>query len=220
MRIGLFGGTFNPIHIGHLRAAVEVREAYHLDEIWLIPAAVPPLKTGEQLAPATDRLEMVRAAAGSAGFRVSEIELQRSGPSYSVDTLQDLQQTLPAQTQLFLIIGADAFLDIHTWKSYQRIFSLVPLIVMVRPGTAASHLPAVVDVVGRCLAEKVATGYAYQPARSAFVHARRQPVFITAVTQLQISATHIRELVAAGRSIRFLVPDPVAAIIARKGLYR
>ncbi len=219
MRIGLFGGTFNPIHIGHLRAAVEVQEAYQLDEIRLIPAAVPPHKTSEQLAPAEDRLEMVRTAAGPAGFRVSDIELQRSGPSYSVDTVRDLKQTLPAQKELFLIIGADAFLEIHTWKSYRRIFSLLPLIVMVRPGTGPSH-PADAATVGRCLAEKVAPGYVYRSARSVFEHPRLQPVFVTAVTQLQISATRIRELVAAERSIRFLVPDPVAALIERKGLYR
>ena len=221
MRIGLFGGTFNPVHLGHLRAALEVREVFELDEIHLIPSAVPPHKNLRGVADARHRLEMVRAAAGDQeGFVVSDLELRRRGFSYSVDTVTFYRRSLPAGGKLFLIIGGDAFREIHTWKSYRRLFELIPFIVMVRPEAADRHPAAIFRDIGRCLQQHVDGGYAWQSDKQRFTHITLQPVAVTEVTRLQISATRIRDLIAAGRSIRYLVPDSVMAYIRQEGLYR
>lgn len=221
MRIGLFGGTFNPVHLGHLRAALEVREAFGLDEIHLIPSAVPPHKDLHAIADARYRLEMVRAAAGDQeGFVVSDLELQRRGPSYSVDTVTFYRRSLPAGSELFLIIGGDAFREIHTWKSYRRLFELIPFIVMVRPEVKNRHPAAIFRDIDRCLQQHVDDGYAWRSDRQRFTHTTLQPVAVTEVTRLQISATRIRELIAAGRSIRYLVPDSVMTYIRQEELYR
>lgn len=221
MRIGLFGGTFNPVHTGHLRAALEVREAFALDEIHLIPSAIPPHKDPGGIAPARQRLAMVRAAAeDQEGFVVSDVELQRRGPSYSVDTVAEYRRSLPQDGRLFLIIGGDAFKEIHTWKSYRRLFEQVAFIVMVRPGGQPRATAAVLEEIGHCLHRHVDAGYRLQAQRPRFVHDSLQPVAVTEVTRLQISATRIRSLIAAGRSIRYLVPDTVMDYIRRQGLYR
>ncbi len=221
MRIGLFGGTFNPVHTGHLRAALEVREAFALDEVHLIPSAVPPHKDPRGIAPARHRVAMVRAAAGDQeGFVVSDAELRRRGPSYSVDTVADYRRRLPENGRLFLIIGGDAFREIHTWKSYRRLFEQVAFIVMVRPGARQRATAAELEEIGRCLHRHVDPGYDLQRRGRRFVHDRLQPVAVTEVTRLQISATRIRALIAEGRSIRYLVPDAVMDYIRRQGLYR
>ena len=112
--IGIFGGTFDPIHLGHLRAAEEVREAEELDEMWLVPAALPPHKEGERLAGVADRLRMVElAVAGVPGFRVSRLELDRPGASYSVDTLRTVRAQVGAASRLVFALGRDAFRDFH-----------------------------------------------------------------------------------------------------------
>jgi nicotinate-nucleotide adenylyltransferase len=134
MRIGLFGGTFNPVHLGHLRAAVEVRQGFELDEIFLVPAALPPHKIPGDVAASADRLNMLNLALGAdSGLKVSDVELNRSGPSYTIDTVQHFKQTLPAESRLFLIMGLDAFLEIDTWKSYRKLLTQIPLIVINRP---------------------------------------------------------------------------------------
>src|SRR5439155_13484080 len=117
--IGIFGGTFDPIHLGHLRAAEEVREAEELDEMWLVPAALPPHKEGERLAAAAERLRMVElAVAGAPVFRVSRLALDPPGASYSVDTLRTLRAEVSAATRLVFVLGRDAFRDFHLWKEH------------------------------------------------------------------------------------------------------
>ncbi|HSM73080.1 MAG TPA: nicotinate (nicotinamide) nucleotide adenylyltransferase, partial [Desulfobacterales bacterium] len=117
-RIGLFGGTFNPIHLGHLRSAQEVLEAFDLQRILLIPSALPPHKEPEFLANAADRLAMIRQATlGHTGLSVSDVEITRPGPSYTIDTVRFFKRSLPADTRLFLVVGLDAFLEIDSWKA-------------------------------------------------------------------------------------------------------
>ncbi len=221
MRIGLFGGTFNPIHTGHLRAALEVKESFELDEVHLIPSAIPPHKDSRGIAEARHRLEMVRAAAeDQENFVVSDVELKRRGPSYSVDTVTFYRRSVPVGSDLFLIIGGDAFREIHTWKSYRRLFELIPFIVMVRPEPQNRDPAAVFGDIGRCLRQHVDRGYTWRAGERRFTHVHLQPVAVTEVTRLQISATRIREIIATGRSIRYLVPDAVRAYIRQQGLYR
>jgi nicotinate-nucleotide adenylyltransferase len=137
MRVGLFGGTFNPIHFGHLRAALEVKEGFGLDQVFLIPAAVPPHKGRTGVAPAEDRLRMIELAVeGDSGLMVSDVEIKRSGPSFTIDTARYFRQSLAEDTDIFLVMGLDAFLEIDTWKSFRDLLALVPVIVLSRPEAA------------------------------------------------------------------------------------
>ncbi len=132
-RIGIFGGTFNPIHMGHLRTVWEVHCGFGLDETILIPSAAPPHKPAEGVIDAGDRLEMVRLAiSGYDEFTVSDVELKRPGPSYTIDTVRHFKSVYPEDADFHLIIGLDAILEIDTWKSYRDIFRLIPFIVMMR----------------------------------------------------------------------------------------
>lgn len=222
MRIGLFGGTFNPIHTGHLRVAREVQEGFDLAKIVWVPSALPPHKEPQGIAAARDRLEMLRlAVAGIETFEISDVELNRSGPSYTVDTVRQYQTLCPAGDRLFLIMGLDAFLEIDTWKSYLELFERVAIIVVDRPlKLADAPTGRKRPTIGAFLKQKISKDYHYAPARGGYVHPRKQTVFRFQVTTLDISATQIRTLLKANRSIDYLVPDRVLTYIQRQGLYR
>ncbi|MBI5592757.1 MAG: nicotinate (nicotinamide) nucleotide adenylyltransferase [Deltaproteobacteria bacterium] len=221
MRIGLFGGTFNPIHFGHLRTILEVRERFGLSRIYLIPSAIPPHKSEADIASPSDRLEMIRRAVGNdSDFVVSDVELMRTGPSYTIDTLSFFADALSKTDPCFLIVGLDAFLEIHTWKDFRGILTRLPLIVMGRPGAydrgRFEDMPlAVADYL-----DFLAPGYQYDRQQSVFVHPGYQSVYPIGVTSLDISSSAIRSLVQRGRSIRFLVPEAVSEFISSKGLYQ
>ena len=220
MRIGLFGGTFNPVHLGHLRAAVEVRQGFELDEIFLIPAALPPHKVPGDVAASVDRLNMLNLALGSdAGLKVSNVELNRSGPSYTIDTVQHFKQTLPAESRLFLIMGLDAFLEIDTWKSYRELLTQIPLIVINRPnaGDRTSGVPW--KVMDDYIAAKLSADYSYSASRSAYLASGQQPIYVFEVSALDISSTRIRRAISKDRSINYLVPPKVIEYIRTKGIY-
>lgn len=221
MRIGLFGGTFNPVHIGHLRAALEIHEGFALDSCYLIPSAIPPHKSREGVAAAGHRLEMVRLAAShTPGFNVSDIEIKRSGPSYTIDTVHYFKSVLPDAGPLFFIVGLDAFLEIDTWKSYMDLFREISFIVMTRPGSGVEGQQAGRSLLQSVLKDKVSDAYRYDEIRSAFIHPDLCPVTGFEVSSLDISSTRIRELVGTGKSIQFLVPETVEAYIKAKGLYK
>ncbi|NVM21109.1 MAG: nicotinate-nucleotide adenylyltransferase [Desulfobacterales bacterium] len=214
MRLGLFGGTFNPIHFGHLRAAVEVREAFELDKVLLIPSARPPHKDADDVADALDRLEMVRVAVeGVPSLEASDIELARAGPSYTIETLRYFQNHFGAESAIHFIVGQDAFSEITTWKSYQQLFATAHFVVMARPGSRLKGLEGFIH-------SHISRDYQYEPASNRYVHPRWSCIFCVNITHLDISATQIRELTRQGRSIRFLVPEPVEDIIVKKAFYR
>lgn len=220
MRIGLFGGTFDPVHYGHLRMAIEVVEHFALDACYLIPASVPPHKRHADPTPAAIRLEMTRlAVSGTDRLRVSDVEIERAGPSYSIDTVRAFQETFPEPNRLFLVMGIDAFVELHTWKSVQEILAAVPLIAVNRPHDTGPD--ALQPRAERYLAATFgARAYRYAPDEACFTSDGRQPVHLFSGTLLAISSTDIRERVADGRSIHYLLPPRVAAVIAEKGLYR
>ncbi len=192
MRIGLFGGTFDPVHLGHLRAAESAREALGLERVAFVPSATPPHRP-RPLSPAEDRLAMCRlATAGHPSFLTWDLELRRSGPSYTVDTVAALVAERP-DDDFVLIVGADTWPEMPSWREPQRLFSLVEVAVAARPGTEPQELAA-----------------PFPGSRG--VRRVGGPV-------LGISATAIRERVKAGHSVRFLVPDPVADYIERRRLY-
>lgn len=221
MQIGLFGGTFNPIHNGHLTAAKDVIAHFGLDRLTFIPLSLPPHKTSDGIADASDRLEMIRLATeGMAGFDISEVELNRSGPSYTVDTLHHFTSCAPEGSAFYLIMGIDAFLEIDTWKSYRDIFRLVPLIILSRPDDKFTDAAMPWQAVEDYLKTKISNRYQYAASKSCFVHPEQMPVYRVDITPLDISSTMVRRRIQSGESIEELVPEKVAAFIQQKGLYR
>lgn len=220
MRIGLFGGTFNPVHFGHLRSALEVKEGFELDEIILIPAALPPHKSPGEVADAADRLHMLSLALeDTADFRLSDVELRRAGPSYTIDTVYYFKRTLPAESRIFLIMGLDAFLEIDTWKSYKELLIQVPFIVINRPKAGNGAHEFRWKALENYLKAKISADYAFVESRPGFRSPTGQPVYVFEVTALDISSTDVRKLVKEGRSIEYLVPQKVAEFIKSKGIY-
>ncbi|UCE56223.1 MAG: nicotinate (nicotinamide) nucleotide adenylyltransferase [Desulfobacterales bacterium] len=220
MRIGLFGGTFNPIHLGHLRATIEVKEGFNLDKIFLIPAALPPHKMPGSLINADDRLEMINMAiSGLTGISVSDVELNRSGPSYTIDTVHHFKRSFSKDTQIYLIMGLDAFLEIDTWKSYEELLEQIAFIVIARPNQGYPDARLGWKILDDYLKANISEDYDFSESRSCYDLADSQPIHIFDVTALDISSSKIRELVNKGRSIEFLVPRRVVEFIKSKGLY-
>lgn len=214
MRVGLFGGTFNPIHLAHLRAAEEAREALRLDQVLFVPSATPPHKRTRHLAPAVHRLAMVRRAiAGNPAFRVSPIELDRPGRSYSVDTVRMLREQLPAATRFVFLLGLDAFREIDTWKDYRTLFTLVDFAVLSRPPQHAATLRGLLPVAAR-------RQFCYGSRQQTLVHTSGTRILFLTVTALDISASAIRRRLRRGESVRYLVPAPIEHYIRRHQLYR
>lgn len=206
--IGIFGGTFDPIHYGHLRTAFELLHALRLTEVRFMPAGNPPHRESP-LASADVRLQMVKAATeGQHGFLVDDREIRREGPSYSVDTLATLRAEHPDRS-LGLIVGMDAFLGLPKWYQWRELLQLAHVVVAHRPGWRAPGM----GPLGELLVDR-GTG------RIADLHESRAGcIYIHAVTQLEISSTEVRALVAAGRDPRFLMPDSVRKIILDSKCY-
>lgn len=220
MRIGLFGGTFNPIHLGHLRAAVEVREGFDLDHIFLIPAALPPHKMPGEVADAADRLKMLNLAVeDTSGLEVSDVELKRSGLSYTIDTVHYFIRTFSDESLIFLIMGLDAFLEIDTWKSHEELLAKMPFIVINRPIAEEAGVGSERQLIEDFLRSKLSENYIFYHAQSYYKLEGKQPIYIYQVSALDISSTKIRKIIKKGRSIEYLVPKKVAEFITSKGLY-
>jgi nicotinate-nucleotide adenylyltransferase len=213
MKIGIFGGTFDPIHWGHLRSAEEVSETYRLDRVDFVPAAHPPHKRGQTTTPARDRLRMVRlAVAHNPCFAVSTVELKRPGLSYSIDTVREYAKKLGKGDSLYFIIGLDAFREIGTWNQYQELFSLCHFIVTSRPGTPERDLFKGAGVAVKKL-------FCYDPKHKNYRHPSGTRVYFIELTDIAISASEIRALVQRKKSIRYLVPSSVERYIKRRRLY-
>jgi nicotinate-nucleotide adenylyltransferase len=214
MKIGLFGGTFDPIHWGHLRSAEEVREAFRLDRVLFIPSSIPPHKQKGEAAPADDRLAMTRLATAShPGFAVSDVEIARPGKSYSIDTLRRFAGKLGRNDLLYFILGMDAFREIGSWKDFEKLFSLSHFIITSRP--KCKDLLALDDIP--VAARK---SFCYDSKINAYRHPSGTRLHFIKLTDIAISASEIRARVKAGKSIRYLVPSEVESYIKRRGLYR
>jgi nicotinate-nucleotide adenylyltransferase len=196
-RLGLFGGTFDPPHTGHLLVAQDVIEALKLDRLLFVPAGMPPHKEGQELTPAPLRLEMVRGAIqGDDRLEVSEVELGRDGPSYTVDTLRYYRELHP-EAELFFVMGVDQAAEFEDWESPETVAELATLVAMNREGAD----PA--EVANTVLPSGKAVEFVGVP-----------------VTRIDLSSTDIRERVTEGRSIRYLVPEAVRRVIESHRLYR
>jgi nicotinate-nucleotide adenylyltransferase len=222
MRIGLFGGTFNPIHRGHLHIGGQICATFPLDRICLIPCANPPHKTTCGLAPACDRLEMIHLAlAGFELFYVSEVELHRSGPSYSIDTVEDFLSKNRCDQEYFMLVGLDAFLELDSWKNYLQILHRIPLIILPRSLENSDVMTNAQQEVEDFICTKLSQAYHYDSSQMAYLHSSLRPIYIAmSLLPLDISSTKVRRLVGSGKSIDSLVPRKVAEYINAKGLYR
>jgi nicotinate-nucleotide adenylyltransferase len=220
LRLGLYGGTFNPIHRGHTQVAKDVLQHFRLTHIHFLPSALPPHKQRGEIASAADRCEMARmAVAGESALSVSDVEFRRSGPSYTIDTLRHFRAAGAQGLRLFFLIGLDAFLEIHTWMSYGDMFELAAFIVMARPRSlepASTWQTTVIDYTRQWIGRDYALG----SAGDALIHPQKKPIYFAMVTPMPISSSQIREMIRQGRSIKEWVAPPVAAYIESKGLYR
>lgn len=198
-RIGILGGTFNPIHLGHLLIAQDAREQMRLDRVKFIPSATPPHKAVDTLASERDRMHMVELAIrGNDGFEADDVEIERGGKSYSVDTLTELRRRDP-RADFYFIIGADSLRELHLWREAERLVRLCTFVTVPRPGFEPKPVvdPRLEAAAHRRLRQHVLRGHA-----------------------CDIASREIRARVASGRSIRYLVPDPVREYIRRRRLYR
>ncbi|WP_313056998.1 nicotinate-nucleotide adenylyltransferase [Stutzerimonas nitrititolerans] len=208
-RIGILGGTFDPVHIGHLRGALEVTEMLALDELRLVPNARPPHRdTPHSSSP--DRLAMVRLAVQDVPqLTVDARELERDRPSYTIDTLESLRAELAADDQLFLLMGWDAFCGLPGWHRWEELLEHCHILVLQRPDAGSEAPEALRDMLA---ARSVADPQALEGSCGQISFVWQAP--------LGVSATRIRQSLASGRSVRFLVPDAVLAYINAHGLYR
>lgn len=198
--VGIMGGTFDPIHLGHLAAAEGARHLLGLDRVFFMPNQEPPHKRGLPVTPAAHRAAMVRLAiADNPAFAFSDLELRREGPSYSSDTLQAVRSQHP-DWQIAFLIGADSLLELHTWHEYRRLLTLAEVVAVHRPGYDAG---AVEEAAWRLSAE-------VPEAR----------IRVLSVPGVDVAASDLRQRAAQGYPLRYLVPDAVEAYIRQQGLYR
>jgi nicotinate-nucleotide adenylyltransferase len=213
VKIGIYGGTFNPIHLGHLRAAEEIRLRFGLREIIFVPSAQPPHKRSPEIVDGSHRLKMVAlAVTGNPNFSVSDIEVRRGGKSYSLDTLRELKQLHP-ESDLAFMLGLDAFLELDTWYRYPQLFAEADFIVTSRPGTRRAA-PA------KAIPAAVRPQFKRKAKSDLFVHASGKTLTFTEVTGLDISSTLVRRFIREGVSPRYLIPRRVGEYITEHHLYQ
>ena len=214
VRIGLFGGTFNPIHFGHLRAAEEIQEFFQLKKIIFVPARIPPHKAEKTIVAPEHRLTMVKLAIqGNPFFETSDFEIQRNSKSYSIITIEYFKKILGLTASLFFLIGIDAFLEINTWKDFARLFSLTNFIIMSRLGYPQKVSAKLLSVDGD-------KNFFYNSEGNYFVHSSGHKLFFQKITLLDFSSRGIRSRIKGKRSIRYLVPPNVENYIKKHGLYQ
>lgn len=215
-RLGILGGTFNPIHYGHLAAAEEVRDRLKLDQVLFIPSFLPPHKQDEEIPPAVQRLEMVRlATAGNPYFTVSDIEVKREGRSYTIETIEALRSTYRS-AELFFITGLDSFLEIQTWHQWKRLLTLSAFIVLSRPGYRFTDL-AKIDFLKDEASELAALD------RGELMQAVIRPgaftIYLEMIPHYDISSTDIRKRMREARTVKYLLPESVEHYIITNTLY-
>jgi nicotinate-nucleotide adenylyltransferase len=218
---GLFGGTFNPIHKGHLMVIERALNRFSLDRLYVIPCRVPPHKCAAYLAPAAQRLRMIQLALPADDrYRASDVEIQRSGPSYTIDTVNHFKTRFIPAAALFLIMGMDAFLELHTWKHYPRLLEIVQPVVLSRK--VADPLPSSGDVsrMDAYIRAHLPGTYRYDDGQTCWQRSGGSCIHLLPTTPLDISSSQVRQRIRAGKTIADLVPRAVNGYIEKKELYR
>lgn len=214
-KVGLFGGTFDPVHMGHLRAGEEIREMLGLSGIYFIPSAIPPHKESSDITPSHHRLKMLDLALGSNPFfKICNYEIEKRTTSYTIETLKHLTG-LHADYEYYFIVGHELFMEIETWKDYRELFKLSNFAVITRPGFSNGTKPK--------LPVALSADFSYDKHTDKVTFYRNKISNIIAFTQirgLEISSTEIRRLIKGKKSIRYLVPEQVGEYIASNMLYR
>ena len=212
-QLGILGGTFDPIHFGHLRTAEEIGQQLRLDKVYLIPSASPPHKTTAPVTSFHHRMNMTQMGIGdSPTMEALDLEAKRPGLSYSVETLKEMHRLFHPDPEFFFILGTDAFQEIETWKDYRHLFDYAHFVIIQRAGFQEEN---VADVVTQGGIDITPTD---RP--EVFLAPSGNQVIVMMTTLLDISSTRIRQMVSRGESIRFLVPDSVRRYIQEEGLYR
>ena len=210
-RVAMLGGTFDPVHLGHLRSAVELRMQLGLDRVHMIPAHVPPHRAAPGVS-STERLAMLRAGIGDTpGLYADDRELRREGPSYSADTLTSLREEYGSEARLLMVVGHDAFLKLASWHDPEELFALAHVVVIDRPGHAAPLPPVLQELIA---------GREVKDSDALFDAPHGSLMRLALPSRLAVSATAIRGWLASGESVRYLLPEAVLSHIARGGLYR
>lgn len=211
MKFGIMGGTFDPIHLGHLRIAEEICHDLDLEKVYLIPGSLPPHKDMEPITPFDDRLAMVKIAAqDSPCLEVLDLEGRRQGFSYTIETLKEIHRVFKPDPELFFILGTDAFLEITTWKEYTDLFKYTNFVVIKRPGYSDEKMESFVLSLG--------VGFEKRDD-NCFINSAGNLLINRKATLMDISSTSIRDMIDGGISIRFLVTEPVRLYIIKKRLY-
>jgi len=212
--VGLFGGTFDPVHHGHLRAGEEIRQAFSLSWVEFLPARIPPHKTDQPLTDIAHRVAMLRLAVeGNPYFRVSEVEATREGVSYLVDTLKTYREHYPSDVSLYFIMGMDSFQEIATWHRYPELFRLSHFVVIARPGYERPELSEVVS-------PDVASQFAPRAGESdCLEHTGGHRIYFRETTLLDVAASRLRTWIREDRTVRYLIPERVWEYVQENGLY-
>ena len=238
IKVGLLGGTFNPIHLGHLRAAEEVREILALEKIYFIPASIPPHKDPSEVASSSHRLKMLEIATrGNPFFEISDFELGHDGPSYTIDTLKFFSTEFP-EFDLYFILGTDLFSEIDTWKEYKKLFAISNFVLVTRPGfslirvdsphtvrlNASSEIgeTSPQDDLLSALPVELRGDFRYHNKGEKvifYMHKSSNTLALVEIEGIKISSTQIRNLLKKKRSIKYLVSDEVELYILKNKLY-
>ena len=214
-RIGLFGGTFNPIHSGHLRAAEIVQETFSLSQVLFIPSYIPPHKVTQEIASPQDRLMMVELAlAGNARFKPCAIEVEAREKSYSILTLEKIKRIYRGSS-IFFILGVDSFLEIETWREYERVLSQCSFVVISRPGY---ELDRARDILGGKYQKEMYLVPSDKPLEERLLQTFK--ILLLRIDALDVSSTEVRRRIKNGDSLEGFIPREVEAYIKEKGLYR
>ena len=218
MRIGILGGTFNPVHLGHLRIAEEVRETLSLDKVIFIPCYDPPHKNEADIASAEARMQMLElAVSDNPFFETSDMELKRGGKSYSIETLTRLREEYGESDELLFIIGMDSYAEVGIWKSYARLFEIADFVVVRRPRVSDQKEEASpLELLPVDIRDK----FCYDSQKNIAAHRSGKRTYFLETTMLDISSTGLRNCLLQGKSVKYLVPFVVEKFIKEKGLYK
>ncbi len=218
-RIGFIGGTFDPIHFGHLRMAEEARYNFSLSKVYFLPSRIPPHKLGRKITPPEIRVEMIKKAIrNNPYFGIDTHDLDLDKPSYTVNTLRDLREKY-REAEIFFIIGMDSFRELHTWKDFMNLFDLANFLVARRPRYSEIHFRKVEEFFPPFDEEKIRNFEVNFEERRLTFRESGYSIFFYDSTLLDISSSGIRKLVKEGHSIKYLVPEDVREVIIREKLY-